>query len=245
MRSSAVVAAGLMAVLIGVAPAAAAPTKTTIPLFYSSTFAGYIAQGSYTTVATDFTVPKVTCTAKTPESGVVAGVVAPLHKTGKYSYGAVEIHCLAGVTTYTAAIVVNAGPISEIKETSVKVAAGDTVRAVVKESKAAGTAVTVDDLTSKTSKTEKSSTGYEITEGEYNVTSLDDYINGQLASRLPLLAFKPIKFTRATDNGHKIGLAKLVGRIEWTSNAKAKGTVKAIPSVLKTNNAFTVTFKHS
>jgi hypothetical protein len=186
----------------------------------------------------------VTCTTKTPESGVVEGVVAPLHN-GAFSYGAVEIHCLGGVTTYTASIVVNAGPVSEIKESTVKVSAGDVVRSVIKESKSAGTSVTVADITSKTSKTEKSSKGSGIDEGEYNVTSLDTYINGQFAGRLPLLAFKLVTFTRASDNGHKIGLAKLVGRIEWTSNGKAKGRVKALPSVLKTNNAFTITFKHS
>jgi Peptidase A4 family len=244
MKRFVVATVGVIGLLVAATPAAAAPVKTTIPLFYSATFGGYLAEGSYTTVAADFTVPKVTCTAKTPESGVVAGVVAPL-RDGKFSYGAVEIHCVGGVVTYTAAIVVNAGPISEIKETTVKVSPGDVVRSVVKESKAGGASVTVADITSKTSKTEKSTKGYGITEGQYNVTSLDDYVNGVLTTRLPLLAFKPVTFTKATDNGHKIGLAKLVGRIEWTSNGKAKGQVKVLPSVLKTSNAFTLTFKHS
>lgn len=240
-----VIVGGALSLLVVAAPASAA-TKTPIPLLYTNSFAGYAVEGALTSVSTDVTVPKVTCPAKAAESGVSIQVVAFVQhgRISKDSYGAIEIDCNAGAVTDTAAVVLNAGPLQEIKESTVTIKPGDVVAMTVKES-LHGTSVTVHDLTSKTAKTETSPHGYKIVQCELGDGRLDDYINGQLSKVLPLVPFKPDHFTHASANGKRIGTEKEIVRYDWTANGKAKGRANADASPLVGHDAFTVTFKHS
>jgi hypothetical protein len=242
----AVVLGATVSLLVMAGPANAAPARGPIPLSYTNSFAGYAAQGPITEISAQLTVPKVKCPAKAAESGVSVEVVSLVQhgKTSKESYGAIEVDCNGGVVTDNAAIVLNAGPVQEIKESTVTVKPGDTVAMAVKES-LHGTSVTIHDLTTKTAKTETSPHGYKIVQVQVGDARLDDYINGQFAKALPLAPFTTNHFTHAALNRKRLGTAKEIVRFQWTANGKPKGRVDAMASPLATNNAFTVTFKHS
>jgi hypothetical protein len=244
------IAAGCAAALaVGAAPAIAAGGSepaaggAAVPVSYDSSFVGYGAEGALRVASAEFTVPRVACTSTSPQSGVTEQLVMFAHN-GKFTYGAIEIGCNAGVVTHTAAIVLNGGPLQEIKESTVKVAAGDVIKTTVKEGPN-GTAVTVRDLTSNTAKTQTKPHGYKMYASQYGDGALDVYTNGQLTKKLPLARFTPDHFTHVTENGKRIGTDKLLGRFTWTANGTAKGRVDAVASALKGKDAFTVTFKHA
>lgn len=238
--------AGAAPALAGDAPATASSNAVggKIPVLYDKSFAGYAAEGAITTAAAQLRVPRVRCKAGSRKSGVTAQVVSFVHSGNRYTYGAIEVECHSGHVKATAAIVLNAGPLQEIKESTVKVSPGDQVEISVKEN-THRTSVTVHDMTSGTAKTASKPRGYKVFASQYGDGALDTYTNGALTGQLRLASFSPNRFSDATENGRRIGADKLIARYSWTSNGTAKGRLEAVASALNGKDAFTITMKHA
>jgi hypothetical protein len=224
-------------------PAFAAAGKAPVQIKeYTDDFAGWsdqLVSRIPTTAVTEFVTPAVSC--GSDQSGISPSVAVAGEKYE--TYAAIEVGCDAGLPSYVAAIELNGSPLQEIKESTVKVGAGDTVRISITES-AHLTSVTVHDLTSKTSKTETTKVGHPMLEAEIGLNGLQIFQNGEPGELLPIMKFRPVHFTDNRVDGHTIGtFFPYLYESFRTSNGKKSGRLQAAPTALSDKDDFAADFK--
>ncbi len=210
--------------------ASAAPSTTPIA---SKTFAGYEVTKTKThvsSVTTTFAVPTITC--KKSLSGVGPSIVVQTTPNKKNTYAidaaAVGVGCVKGKPEYESIIEVNSTSFNDFP-----FSAGDKVKVTITLNKKK-TSVTVDDLTSKTSKTRTGAGRL----GEYAYLGDEGLeINSKKTGLDP---FTKTSFTGSEVNGKSLSAEKAVAY-----EAKRGKTLLIAVSKLSKGKDFELTFEHS